>query len=497
MSSEILSVGGASARSAASVVSSRKQSSAAILIKGPSCRREESENGTLSVEPERCQSIDLSESPTTEKAATKPSLFLFRGVRGGNAGNGQKEPSTEERELEEKSYTQILEKQQKSSGKKDILSEYGYKYEFSSEKEQDGNCLKTADGEEEADDGAEFEDEDGGDHSEALMDQATYIPLLHTDVSTTYAANIAQNSEYSSNNPRIYLLGKSYDPTYEYEQRRDDELSLFWFTYRCDFPEIAPYRITSDTGWGCMLRSAQMMLAQTLRIHFKGRQWRSHRFSMPQRRRDPFIRSLLTWMADFPSASENYYSLHNMVAAGMSKYEILPGEWYGPGSACHVVRDLVHAHEARQLAMFKKRQKEEKETENSTSSFPPKTPMSARIFRVYVAAQGTVYKDAVRDLMTRESRARLEEAKKQAEAAAAPKEEPAHPLATAEEEQIAQQLEAASLESLDWDTGLLLLIPLRPGLKGINEDYAKSMAQTVSLPQSAGVLGGRPRGARW
>jgi hypothetical protein len=144
------------------------------------------------------------------------------------------------------------------------------------------------------------------------------------------------------------------------------------------------------------------------------------------------------------------------------------------------------------LAIIQKKQEEEEATAS-----PSKTPMLSRIFRAYVAPQGTVYRDAVRDLMTQESQARLEKAKKDAEAAASPKEEPAHPLATAEEEQIAQQLEAASLENLEWDTGLLLLIPLRPGLNGINEDYAKSIAHTFSLPQSVGVLGGRPRGARW
>ena len=39
-----------------------------------------------------------------------------------------------------------------------------------------------------------------------------------------------------------------------------------------------------------------------------------------------------------------YYSLHNMVASGLARYEMLPGEWYGPGTACHVLRDLCDMH---------------------------------------------------------------------------------------------------------------------------------------------------------
>jgi cysteine protease ATG4 len=43
----------------------------------------------------------------------------------------------------------------------------------------------------------------------------------------------------------------------------------------------------------------------------------------------------------------------------------------------------------------------------------------------------------------------------------------------------------------------LLLISLRLGLKSFNADYIQAVAHTFSLPQSVGVLGGRPRGARW
>ena len=124
-----------------------------------------------------------------------------------------------------------------------------------------------------------------------------------------------------------YVLGKPYHPIRDYSIRRDDESSLFWFTYRCDFPEIKPYAISTDTGWGCMLRSAQMLIGQALRLHFKSRDWRSPS-SLSSQRQDPFLRSFLTWFADFPSTNECIYSLHNMVASGLANYDKLPGEWY-------------------------------------------------------------------------------------------------------------------------------------------------------------------------
>lgn len=44
---------------------------------------------------------------------------------------------------------------------------------------------------------------------------------------------------------------------------------------------------------------------------------------------------------------------------------------------------------------------------------------------------------------------------------------------------------------------MLLLVPLRLGLDKFNEEYVNSLARSFWLPQSVGILGGRPRGARW
>jgi cysteine protease ATG4 len=51
-----------------------------------------------------------------------------------------------------------------------------------------------------------------------------------------------------------------------------------WLTYRSNFPAIGETNLVTDMGWGCMLRTGQMLLAQALITHYLGRGTRFHLF---------------------------------------------------------------------------------------------------------------------------------------------------------------------------------------------------------------------------
>ena len=449
-----------------------------------------------------------------------------------------------------------------SEGSFDVCKEFGYKYEYT----EDDSSTSTEHENENDNENANASmpnpssPKEGGNSlismlgfTRSFIENEEHVPTTTKKTTDTNASSRRKRGsrgdrEQDNDAYKTYILGKSYHPINDYHAKRDDEANLFWLTYRCDFLEIKPYGITSDAGWGCMLRSAQMLFAQVMRMHFKGREWRAER-SLKMKREDSFLRNVLSWFADYPcaprlgngkgsststigtdkgqggmSGSESWYSLHNMVAAGCARYDVLPGEWFGPGTACHVLRDLVQLHR-RDLEHYADETKQEQEQEQEQEQahdqeHATEVPVEEQhsgvtgtflgALKVYVAPEGSIYRSDLKELLVTKKREEVnkncvdkdnhvESGKKTAFTQSKqnlketdPKYH--HPLYEAP----IPSLESKPSNMEEWNASLLILVPLRLGLKQFNaSSYKVPLAHMLSFPQSVGFIGGSPRHALW
>lgn len=124
---------------------------------------------------------------------------------------------------------------------------------------------------------------------------------------------------------------------------KQDFITRIWLTYRREFPVLNGSTYSSDCGWGCMLRSGQMLLAQALVCHFLGRNWRWSPETIMTNSQG-FIqeinhRRILKWFGDKPSINSPL-SIHSLVNLGESSGK-KPGDWYGPGNVAHILKQAV------------------------------------------------------------------------------------------------------------------------------------------------------------
>jgi cysteine protease ATG4 len=92
--------------------------------------------------------------------------------------------------------------------------------------------------------------------------------------------------------------------------------STIWMSYRKHFSHILETSLVSDTGWGCVLRVTQMMLAQCIKMH--------HSFYD----HNDFNRIISLFIDEI--SNDSIFSIHNMAKIAYKNYNILPGNWYQP-----------------------------------------------------------------------------------------------------------------------------------------------------------------------
>lgn len=164
---------------------------------------------------------------------------------------------------------------------------------------------------------------------------------------------------------------------------------------------ISTEAFTNDVGWGCMIRTSQSLLANSLR-QFAGE-------SVDEN----------TLLGYFRDNSQAPFSLHNFIqVAGESPLQVKPGEWFGPNAASLSIKRLT----------------------NSLRLWGPLPKVD-----VMISEASDMYDDRVK----------------------------------------------AAFSKVDV-AGLLVLFPVRLGIDKINSVYHSSLLHLLSIPQSAGIAGGKP-----
>ncbi|XP_058057851.1 cysteine protease ATG4D [Anopheles bellator] len=297
--------------------------------------------------------------------------------------------------------------------------------------------------------------------------KVTPVPSMESSVELSSTAMLVQTA------PPVYFADDSSSPAEEtgtdaiedsspegiveeegIDAFRRDFISRVWMTYRREFQTMDDSNYTSDCGWGCMIRSGQMLLAQGLMTHFLGRCWRWD-VSMFNAYEENIHRKVIRWFGD-TSSKTSPFSIHTLVALGKASGK-KPGDWYGPGAVAHLLRQAVRLA-AQEIADLDG-------------------------INVYVAQDCAVY---IQDI--------IDECTISAPSAGAPwqKKETQATLAESGKALKTPPGSEESVAAMHWKS-LILLVPLRLGTEKLNPIYNECLKAMLSLDYCIGIIGGRPK----
>ncbi|KAI1287316.1 Cysteine protease ATG4B [Halotydeus destructor] len=158
---------------------------------------------------------------------------------------------------------------------------------------------------------------------------------------------ITESKEFLPSEEPVWVLGRKYSTLHELDDLLSDLRSRIWITYRSGFVPIGGSGPSSDSGWGCMLRCGQMVLAQAHMLRHLGRDWRWNRScpnaepdDQPLHLPDNSHELYLKVLRQFEDKKNNVYSIHQISQMGASEGKPV-GTWFGPNTIAQALRKLV------------------------------------------------------------------------------------------------------------------------------------------------------------
>jgi cysteine protease ATG4 len=138
----------------------------------------------------------------------------------------------------------------------------------------------------------------------------------------------------------IIILGKKYEKE---EDFFNDVFTRFYFSFRRLFAPTNK-RYTSDAGFGCMIRSGSMVVAECFQRFFFGRSYIFNEYSCRFCKR---MKWLICMFSERVLSNQNKkihpFSINNLIEKG-EEYGFPEGSWFAPSTVAKVYKSLIEQY---------------------------------------------------------------------------------------------------------------------------------------------------------
>lgn len=316
----------------------------------------------------------------------------------------------------------------------------------------------------------------------------------------TYESGPLEYEDFPFTDDPVFILGEPYNALHDREAIKQDIQSRLWITYRRNFQAIGTIGPGYDTGWGCMLRCGQMMMAQALTLHHLGRDWRWK----PGCSNEKYWK-ILKMFEDRRMAT---YSIHQIASMGEAEGKAI-GQWFGPNTVAQVLKRIAVYDEWSKIVIHvaldnvvilddilklcqPTTENESQNGEPSGGLLPKGEKFSYFVNDSEIDAQNLSAQPAA---STGASNGKNDSCGGAASLGACHSRLSSNGVQKSDDTGNSPAVDNTP-SSTAWKP-LVLFIPLRLGLTEINPIYFESLRKCFTFKQSIGIIGGKPNHAHW